>query len=99
MANEISVRGCGGGSVFRAGVTKVPYGGRIYSEMNNRPVLRLTALLILIAFACRLPAQVPQLINYQGRVAVGAANFSGSGAFKFALVCEFIHVFKRCASR
>src|SRR6185295_3894818 len=31
-------------------------------------------------------AQVPQLINYQGRVAVGGVNFDGSGAFKFALV-------------
>jgi formylglycine-generating enzyme required for sulfatase activity len=35
-----------------------------------------------------LTAQVPQIINYQGRVAVGdpAVNFDGSGAFKFALV-------------
>src|SRR5229473_1603414 len=31
-------------------------------------------------------AQVPQLINYQGRVAVGGTNFSGAGQFKFALV-------------
>src|SRR5260221_8938936 len=31
-------------------------------------------------------AQVPQLLNYQGRVAVGSVNFSGSGQFKFALV-------------
>ena len=34
----------------------------------------------------RLHAQVPQLINYQGRVAVGAVNFDGAGQFKFALV-------------
>lgn len=35
-----------------------------------------------------LHAQVPQILNYQGRVAVGApaVNFDGSGAFKFALV-------------
>lgn len=33
-----------------------------------------------------LHAQVPQLINYQGRVAVGPVNFSGTGQFKFALV-------------
>ena len=33
-----------------------------------------------------LHAQVPQLINYQGRVAVGTVNFDGSGQFKFALV-------------
>jgi hypothetical protein len=31
-------------------------------------------------------AAVPQLINYQGRVAVGGVNFDGSGDFKFALV-------------
>ena len=33
-----------------------------------------------------LHAQVPQIINYQGRVLVGATNFDGSGQFKFALV-------------
>lgn len=33
-----------------------------------------------------LPAQVPQLVNYQGRVQVGTTNFDGSGQFKFALV-------------
>ena len=31
-------------------------------------------------------AQVPQLINYQGRIAVGTTNFHGTGQFKFALV-------------
>ncbi|MEO8350688.1 MAG: kelch repeat-containing protein [Chthoniobacteraceae bacterium] len=39
----------------------------------------------LIAFTS-LHAQVPQLINYQGRVAVAGVNFDGSGQFKFALV-------------
>jgi hypothetical protein len=33
-----------------------------------------------------LHAQIPQLINYQGRVVVGTTNFDGSGQFKFALV-------------
>jgi hypothetical protein len=33
-----------------------------------------------------LQAQVPQLINYGGRVAVGTVNFDGSGQFKFAFV-------------
>ena len=33
-----------------------------------------------------LHAQVPQVINYQGRVAVGGTNFTGTGLFKFALV-------------
>src|SRR4051794_18253899 len=31
-------------------------------------------------------AQVPQIINYQGRVVVGTTNFTGTGQFKFALV-------------
>ncbi|HZJ13721.1 MAG TPA: hypothetical protein VFD27_01660, partial [Chthoniobacteraceae bacterium] len=35
-----------------------------------------------------LHAQVPQLLNYQGRVAVDAVNFDGTGQFKFALVNE-----------
>ncbi len=32
------------------------------------------------------PAQVPQLLNYQGRVKVSGADFTGTGQFKFALV-------------
>ncbi len=32
------------------------------------------------------PAQVPQLISYQGRITVDGTNFHGSGLFKFALV-------------
>ena len=30
-------------------------------------------------------AQVPQLLNYQGRVAVGTVNFNGTAQFRFAL--------------
>ena len=49
-----------------------------------------TLALILLAFLAMLgvpaQAQVPQMINYQGRVAVGTTNFDGSGSFKFALV-------------
>jgi Chaperone of endosialidase len=33
-----------------------------------------------------LDAQLPQLINYQGRLIVGTTNFGGTGLFKFALV-------------
>ncbi len=33
-----------------------------------------------------LHAQVPNILNYQSRVAVGTVNFDGSGQFKFALV-------------
>ena len=48
---------------------------------------------LVVAAVCSLgfltapaSAQVPQLISYQGRVAVGAVNFNGTGSFKFALV-------------
>ena len=42
---------------------------------------------IIIVLGCSLArAQVPQIINYQGRVLAGSTNFTGSGQFKFALV-------------
>ena len=54
------------------------------------PLLRLPriALSCLAAsvFSGPLLAQVPQLLNYQGRVSVQGANFDGAGQFKFALV-------------
>ena len=53
--------------------------------MKNFLRLRTIAA-ILLCLAPTLPAQVPQLVNYQGRVAVGSANFNGTGQFKFALV-------------
>ena len=31
-------------------------------------------------------SSVPQMLNYQGRTAVGGANFTGTGQFKFALI-------------
>ena len=45
----------------------------------------LTAALLLHA-ALPLAAQVPQIINYQGKVAVGTTPFTGTGQFRFALV-------------
>jgi photosystem II stability/assembly factor-like uncharacterized protein len=44
------------------------------------------AILCLLISGVSSNGQVPQLINYQGRVAVGATNFDGTGQFKFALV-------------
>ena len=41
---------------------------------------------ILAGPASFLEAQVPQIINYQGRILTGTTNFNGSGQFKFALV-------------
>ncbi|WP_160164532.1 Kelch repeat-containing protein [Pedosphaera parvula] len=45
---------------------------------------------LAVMLGCAVPqgalAQVPQLIHYQGRVAVSGNAFTGSGQFKFALV-------------
>jgi len=61
--------------------------------MNMKPNRKpQTAGMILAALACllflvpSLRAQVPQVINYQGRVVVGGTNFNGTGQFEFALV-------------
>lgn len=48
-----------------------------------------TLLAALVMFALTsLRALVPQLLNYQGRVAIGGVNYDGSGRFKFALIAE-----------
>ena len=39
-----------------------------------------------LCLTAALHAQVPQIISYQGRLAVGNLNFTGTGQFKFALV-------------
>ena len=46
----------------------------------------LLGVLFVLCLTGVVQGQVPQLINYQGRVAVGLTNFNGSGQFKFALV-------------
>ena len=48
----------------------------------------LAAIGCLCLLTTALPAPVPNLLNYQGRVAVGdpSVNFDGTGQFKFALV-------------
>ncbi len=46
----------------------------------------LLALGLLAFLAGPLRAQVPNLVNYQGRISVGSANFTGTGQFRFALV-------------
>lgn len=53
--------------------------------MKTTSLIRsLAAALVLGATA--LSAQVPQLLNYQGRVVSNGTNFTGNGLFKFALV-------------
>ena len=56
-------------------------------KMKTLPRI-VSVIICLCSFAHVLGAQVPQLINYQGRVVVGTTNFDGSGQFKFALVNE-----------
>jgi len=55
---------------------------------HHRSVFTGPALCALVALAAcgSLHAQVPKLISYQGKVAVGDLNFNGTGRFKFALV-------------
>lgn len=53
--------------------------------MKASSLLRSLALLVSTA-AVALHAQVPQLLNYQGRVVSNNTNFTGNGQFKFALV-------------
>lgn len=56
--------------------------------MTFRPFFQMLfpAVLLTASQVPRATAQVPQLINYQGRVRVSGADFSGTGQFKFALV-------------
>jgi formylglycine-generating enzyme required for sulfatase activity len=53
--------------------------------MKTIHILR-ALVLILTLTSMALHAQVPSIINYQGRVAVSGVNFDGPGDFKFALV-------------
>lgn len=47
----------------------------------------LAVLLLALGLAGQsLPAQVPSLISYQGKLTAGGAGFNGVGQFKFALV-------------
>jgi hypothetical protein len=46
----------------------------------------VTVVLSCLLFLPSSFSQVPQLLNYQGRVTVGGTNFTGTGLFKFALV-------------
>jgi hypothetical protein len=45
----------------------------------------LLGLLLFVFLLGRAQAQVPPILNYQGRITVGTTNFSGSGQFRFAL--------------
>lgn len=51
--------------------------------INHTVSLPVVAVCFCLATAS---AQVPQLLHYQGRIAVDGVNFEGAGQFKFALV-------------
>ncbi len=51
-----------------------------------KPILKLTTIMALLGLATPLWAQVPQVISYQGYLAIQGTNFSGAAQFKFALV-------------
>lgn len=50
--------------------------------MKNKLLLTIAA--VFLAFP--VLGQVPSLLNFQGKIAVGTTPFTGTGAFKFALV-------------
>src|SRR5437773_3076134 len=56
------------------------------TSQPNRLTFIFRCLLMVLLLASSAHAQVPQIINYQGRVLVGPINFNGTGQFKFALV-------------
>ncbi len=51
-----------------------------------KPISILALCLALVVQEFRALAQLPHIMTYQGRVASGGTNFSGTGQFKFALV-------------
>jgi hypothetical protein len=44
------------------------------------------SLISVLLFSEMVAAQAPNILNYQGRIAVRGVNFEGNGQFKFALV-------------
>lgn len=48
--------------------------------------MKIPTAVFCLLLAPLLSAQVPHLIHYQSRVAVGGVNFDGTGQFRFALV-------------
>lgn len=65
-------------------MARLPSGSDFAPPMNTLRCLSL--LLLCLLAAVRGLAQVPGLVHYQGRIAVGGVNFEGTGQFKFALV-------------
>ena len=49
---------------------------------------RILSLLLGLSLLATASGQVPQMINYQGGVAMGGTNYQGQGHFKFALLSQ-----------
>ena len=56
------------------------------SDLFTMKPVPLLAATVGVFLVLPVPAQVPQLLNCQGRVTVGGTNFDGTGLFKFALI-------------
>ena len=57
--------------------------------MKANPAWLLVPFLVILSLLSiprESTAQVPGILNYQGRVAVGGTNYDGTGQFKFSLV-------------
>ena len=57
--------------------------------MKSRMLLSNLVVIVAIGslnFVPRLHAQVPGIINYQGRIVDNGTNFDGTGQFQFALI-------------
>jgi hypothetical protein len=54
--------------------------------MRTSTYLLIAACVIAASMPRASQAQVPNMLNYQGRVSVNGTNFTGNGYFKFALV-------------
>src|SRR5687767_5229031 len=51
-----------------------------------KAISSLAMLALLHGGSLTADANVPHLLNYQGRVSVSGQNFTGDGQFKFALI-------------
>jgi hypothetical protein len=62
-----------------------PPNTEILKTMNKNKTIWLAALAIAVTVSTTL-AQVPGIIQYQGRVTSNGTNFTGTGQFKFAII-------------
>jgi hypothetical protein len=67
--------------------------------MKLHPQAILPAVCLLLTGLCsHVTAQVPQQLNYQGRVSVQGVNFTGTGQFKFALLSQPVEMSRQATA-